>query len=97
LKQLVHGLAVSWFYVARVSKYRRLSDKNFIGPVFINQPVVNTYYIGTQTKTLILGFFKCNLNYNNEYACLLLHAVFSAVMTDRRVVKYISVYFTSTI
>ena len=27
--------------------------------------------------------------------CLLLHAVFSAVMTDRRVTKYISVYFIS--
>jgi len=59
--------------------------------------MVNIYYIGTQTNTLIFGFFKCNVNYNKEYACLLLHAVFSAVMTDRRVVKYISVYLTSTI
>jgi hypothetical protein len=59
--------------------------------------VVNIYYIGTKTNTLILGFFKSNVNKNNEYACLLLHAVFSAVMTDRCVVKYSSVYFTSTI
>jgi hypothetical protein len=43
-KQLVHGLAVSWFYSARDSKYRRLSDKKFIGPMCINNWVVNICY-----------------------------------------------------
>jgi hypothetical protein len=43
-KQLVHGLAVSWFYSAWDSKYRRLSDKKFIGPMFINQWVVSNFY-----------------------------------------------------
>jgi hypothetical protein len=44
LKQIVHGFAVSGFYSARDSKYRRLSDKEFIGPMFINHWVVNVYY-----------------------------------------------------
>jgi hypothetical protein len=43
-KQLVYDLAVSWFYSARNSKYRRLSDKKFIGPLFITHCVVNFYY-----------------------------------------------------
>jgi hypothetical protein len=43
-EQLVHGLAVSWFYSARDWKYRRLSDKELIGPIFINPWVVNIYY-----------------------------------------------------
>jgi len=74
-----------------------LSDKKIIGQMFINLWVDNSYYIDTKTNTLILGFFKCNLNYNNEYAFLLFYAVFSAVMTDRRFVKYISMYLKSTI
>jgi hypothetical protein len=55
--QLVHGLEVSWFYSARDSKYRRLSDiKNPLDQCLltiewltfiINQSVVNVYCIGT--------------------------------------------------
>ena len=44
LKQLVDGLAVLWLYSARDSKYRCLSDKKFIGPIFINHWVVSNYY-----------------------------------------------------
>jgi len=43
-KQLVHGLAGSWFYSSWGSKYRCLSDKKFIGPMFINNCVVSNCY-----------------------------------------------------